>query len=164
MIDETKIIKKLQTRIDEFIKTHPEKKDCESVQTIREFIQLLENESEAAAGNGWIACTHKMPEVETEVLICAKRKYRDGNIKYITTTAIHEDGAMLENDSSWFWNDLDGEWDEENACMIIPEGWWEDRHYNPDDVYNNIVDDEVIAWMPLPEPCEENVSEKIGVI
>lgn len=45
MINETKIIKKLQTRIDEFIKTHPEKKDCESVQTIREFINLLEIEA-----------------------------------------------------------------------------------------------------------------------
>lgn len=65
MIDETKIIKKLQNRIDEFVKVHPDQKNCESVQTIREFMQLLE--SEAAAENGWIPCSERMPEVESEV-------------------------------------------------------------------------------------------------
>lgn len=59
---------------------------------------------------------------------------------------------MREEDSSWFWCDLvDGEWDEERDCMIIPEGWWEYRHFNPDDVYNNVVDEKVVAWRPLPE-------------
>lgn len=34
---------------------------------------------------------------------------------------------------------------------LIPEGWWEYRHYNPDDVYNCCLDDIVIGWMPLPK-------------
>ena len=74
MIDETKIIKKLQTRIDEFVKTHPDKKDCESVQTIKEFIQLLE--SEAAAGSGWIPCSERMPDIAgCKVLATLENKY-----------------------------------------------------------------------------------------
>ena len=52
--------------------------------------------------------------------------------------------------------DLDFNYDEENDCCYIPEGWWEYRHYNPDDVYNNTIDDEVTHWMPLPEIPEED--------
>ena len=33
---------------------------------------------------------------------------------------------------------------------IIPEGWWEYRHFNPDDVYNNKIDCPVVGWMPMP--------------
>lgn len=66
------------------------------------------------------------------------------------TTAIYEDGTVREEDSIWHWCDIDGEWDEERDCMIIPKGWWEDRRFNPDDVYNNVVDEKVLAWRPLP--------------
>lgn len=104
-----------------------------------------------AKNKGWIPCSEKMPPVETEVFIIAKRKNKYGEVRYITTTAMYEDGTVLENDSCWRWEEIEGEWDEENDCYIIPEGWWENRHYNPDEVYNNAVDDEVIAWQPLPD-------------
>ena len=100
----------------------------------------------------WIPVSERLPQTETEVFITAKRKYRDGTYREIVTTAMYEDGTVLENDSCWNWIEIDGEWDEENDCYIVPKGWWENRHYNPDEVYNNAVDDEVIAWMPLPEP------------
>ena len=110
--------------------------------------------------NNWIPVAERLPEVETEVLITAVRKYKDGERQYIVTTAMYEDGKMLEHDSCWRWEDIDGEWDEENDCMIIPEGWWEEGHYNPDDILNNAVDDEVIAWMPKPKPyCPEEPAE-----
>ena len=100
----------------------------------------------------WIPVSSgKLPVVETEVWIYAKRKYGDGSVRYITTTAMYEDGTMSENDSEWLWYDLDKEYDEERGCYIIPEGWWEYRHYNVDEVFNNCVCDEVIAWMPLPK-------------
>lgn len=93
---------------------------------------------------GWIPVEERLPECEKEVYIQTER----GN----KTTAIYEDGTMREEDSIWFWCDLlYGEWDEERDCMIIPEGWWEYRHFNPDDVYNNVVDEKVVAWRPLPE-------------
>ena len=45
MIDEKEVIKKLQKRIDIFVKEHPELNNSESVERIREFIHLLEIEA-----------------------------------------------------------------------------------------------------------------------
>lgn len=45
MVDEKIIIKKLEKRIDDFVKAYPEKKGCEQVEAIREFIHLLELEA-----------------------------------------------------------------------------------------------------------------------
>ena len=123
-------------------------------------IEIVKQEAEKfgtdinVGSNDWIPCSVAMPLVETEVFIVAKRKYHGGEVRYITTTAMYEDGTVLENDSCWRWEDIEGEWDEENDCYIIPEGWWENRHYNPDEVYNNVIDDEVIAWQPLPQPYQ----------
>lgn len=107
----------------------------------------------------WIPCGERLPECEQEVLICTKKKIyisRNSGFEWyeepIITPALYEDGTMLEVNSKWRWEDIDyAGWDEEEDCGIIPEGWWENRHFNPDEVYNNPVDKEVIAWMPLPE-------------
>ena len=52
------------------------------------------------------------------------------------------------------------EWDDTEDCGIIPEGWWENRHFNPDEVYNNPVDRNVVAWQPLPKPYESEDEEE----
>lgn len=98
--------------------------------------------------NEWISVKDGLPKAETEVLILAV-----GIGGYTTiTTAIYEDGKVSTDDSMWNWYDLDFNYDEETDQYLIPEGWWEYRHYNPDDVYNNCIDDIVTGWMPLPEP------------
>lgn len=110
----------------------------------------------------WIPCSERMPECEQEVLICTKKKSvgRDAYIDSIITPAMYEDGTMRENDSSWQWEDVDwAGWDDEEDCGIIPEGWWENRHFNSDEVCNSPVDQEVIAWMPLPEPYKDGDEE-----
>ena len=132
--------------------------ECDGEDTVKidEFLnEILASNFMTQKGCSWIPCSERMPEVETEVLILAKRKYRGGGHKYIVTTALYEDGTVRENDSRWQWYDIDGEWDEEEDCLIIPEGWWEYRHFNADEVYNNEVDCEVIGWQPLPEKPEE---------
>jgi len=105
---------------------------------------------EEAKGNGWIYCRDEMPPVEKEVFVLTKRKFSNNTFKYVCTTALYEDGTIRENDSCWNWEDVDGEWDEEEDCLIIPEGWWEYRHFNADGVLNNAIDCEVIAWQPMP--------------
>lgn len=122
---------------------------------IRQIVDVLEIQPKT----DWIPCEERLPEAEEEVYILAKRKYRDGGFKYITTTAMYEDGTIRENDSCWYWEDIEGEWDEEEDCYIIPKGWWECKHYNPDNCYNNAVDDEVIAWQPLPAPYKKEGAE-----
>lgn len=104
----------------------------------------------------WISVKERLPEVEKEVLICAVSKRSDGKEYKTITTALYEDGTVSEVNSCWVWMDIDGEWDEENDCRIIPKGWWEYRHFNPDEVYNNVIDEKVVAWMPLPEPYKED--------
>ena len=94
------------------------------------------------------------PKVETEVLIL----YRNDIDGYSITTAHYEDGSVFLQDSVWYWEDLPdwGTYDEERDDYKIPKGWWEYRHFNPDDVYNNKIDCSVMGWMPLPKlPWEE---------
>lgn len=68
------------------------------------------------------------------------------------TTAIYEDGTMPVEDSCWYWDEyMDFQYDKERDLLCIPEGWWEFRHFNPDGVYNNFIDEKVISWQLLPQ-------------
>lgn len=88
------------------------------------------------------------PKVEEEVLIL----FETACGGYGITTAHYEDGTLLSQDSIFYWDELAewGELDEEHDDYIIPKGWWEYRHFNQDEVYNNRVDYPARGWMPLP--------------
>lgn len=99
----------------------------------------------------WIPVTERLPKPEIDVLIvCNRNGYR------FVTPAIYEDGKMLTQDSVWNWNEIYtyGLYSEEADDYYIPEGWWENRQFNLDDVYNNPVDCVVTHWLPLPEAPE----------
>ena len=99
----------------------------------------------------WIPVTERLPKPEIDVLIvCNRNGYR------FVTPAIYEDGKMLTQDSVWNWNEIYtyGLYSEEADDYYIPEGWWENRQFNPDDVYNNPVDCAITHWMPLAEAPE----------
>lgn len=99
----------------------------------------------------WVSVEDRLPKAETDVLIaCNRNGYR------FTCPAIYEDGKMLRQDSVWNWNDIEsyGSYDEELDDYYIPEGWWENRQFNTDDVYNNQVDCAVTHWMPNPDAPE----------
>lgn len=95
-----------------------------------------------------------LPEAETEVLILYRRYGYLG-----ITTAHYEDGNVFSEDSEWNWEDLSdwGTYDEERDDYRIPEGWWEYRHFDSDDVCNNKIDCTVVGWMPLPEKLKKEV-------
>ena len=151
--------KKVCKILDDVFANRPSERDA--------LIVAVQKAFEALEDDGWIPVEERLPECEQEVLICTKKKVyvskKTGMEWYeesVITPAIYEDGTMLEVNSIWRWEDIDyAGWDEEEDCGIIPEGWWENRHFNPDDVYNNIVDKEVIAWMPLPKPYQPKEDE-----
>lgn len=105
----------------------------------------------------WVPVTERLPEPETDVLAVCNR-----NGCIFVVQAIYEDGKMLTEDSAWNWNDICeyGLYDEENDDYYIPEGWWEDRQFTPDDVYNNPIDCAVTHWMPLPDGLEVEKNDK----
>lgn len=99
----------------------------------------------------WIPVTERLPEPEVGVLVVCNR-----NGYIFVVQAIYEDGKMLTEDSAWNWNNICeyGLYDEETDDYYIPECWWEDRRFTPDDVYNNPIDCAVTHWMPLPDTPE----------
>ncbi len=101
----------------------------------------------------WIPVKDRLPVCEESVLVQAIRTFKGGDTITIITTGMYEDGTISECDSRWWWQDVDYEkWDDENDCMIIPKGWWEDKAYTPDGSVNYQIDDKVVAWMPKPSP------------
>ena len=99
-------------------------------------------------GDYWRRVKDKLPKPETEVLaICVRNGYR------FICPVIFEDGTMLTQNSMWNWYELGnyGTYSEENDDYFVPEGWWENRQFTPDDIYNNPVDCTVTHWMPLPK-------------
>lgn len=125
---------------------------CAILRAAADLIERLTAENAALREKQrWIPVTERMPEPETDVLaVCNRNGY------IFVIPAIYEDGKMLTQDSAWNWSDIDcyGLYDEEADDYYIPEGWWENRQFNPDDVYNNPVDCAVTHWMPLPEAPE----------
>lgn len=85
----------------------------------------------------WIPVSERLPEPETEVMILAEYKtYSFKGVvttRHIMTTGMYEDGSINTEDSEWHWETDGFEYDENLDAHIIPEGWWEYKHYNDDD-------------------------------
>ena len=99
----------------------------------------------------WISVEDALPVSETEVLaVCNRNGY------VFVVPAIYEAGEVLRGKSVWNWNDIEeyGVYNEKLDDWYVPTGWWENRQFNPDDVYNNPVDCSVTHWMPLPDAQE----------
>lgn len=91
------------------------------------------------------------PKVETEVMVLV-----DCGQGYCITTAFYEDGTVSQYESLWQWEDVDdyGIYDEEEDLYRLQKGWWEYRHFTPDDALECPIDKPVVGWMPLP-PAEK---------
>lgn len=92
------------------------------------------------------------PKVETEVLVLV-----DCGEGYCITTAFYEDGTVSQYESLWQWEDVDdyGIYDEEEDLYRLAKGWWEYRHFTPDDALECPIDKPVVGWMPLPEKLKK---------
>jgi hypothetical protein len=102
---------------------------------------------------GWIPCSEKLPENETEVEITyISKSYKTGETLYMTARAFYEDGTLPTEKSICIWNEGDNwEYDENTDSYIIPEGWFEGVSFSEE---FGIVDMPVIAWRYLTEPYQ----------
>lgn len=99
----------------------------------------------------WVSVKDALPVSETEVLaVCNRNGY------VFVVPAIYEAGEVLRGESSWNWNDIEeyGGYNEILDDWYVPTGWWENRKFTPDDVYNNPIDCKVTHWMQLPDAPE----------
>lgn len=137
MIDEKKVIKKLQDRIDDFVLKHPDKKDCEAVQTVEEFIQMLEEECKEQK-NGWILCSERMPEEHDTQMKKFKGTSQWESFMWekqsdtVLVTCLLESGECYVRTS----NTHDGKWHLGDGLI-------------------RVTSKDVIAWQPLPEVFKE---------
>lgn len=94
------------------------------------------------------------PKVETEMLVLV-----DCGKGYCITTAFYEDGTVSQYESLWQWEDVDdyGIYDEEEDLYRLKKGWWEYRHFTPEDALECPIDKPVVGWMPLPEKLKKEV-------
>ena len=131
------------------LKLGVEQGTIKTMSDVEDFIDEMTVFDKEALYQRWKNPDADPPKVETEVLIL----YLDEIGGYEITTAQYEDGNVLSEDSEWNWTDLCdwGEYDEEHDDYLIPKGWWEYRHFNSEEVYNNKIDCPVVGWMPLPK-------------
>lgn len=98
------------------------------------------------------------PKVETEVLVLV-----DCGKGYCITTAFYEDGTVSQYESLWQWEDVDdyGIYDEEEDLYRLRKGWWEYRHFTPEDALECPIDKPVVGWMPLPPEVLKNDDDTV---
>ena len=105
----------------------------------------------------WISVEERLPENEKTVLVATKHSFATHNgVREIVTVsaAFHTDGKTFSGDSKYNFDDGDVDliYDEDNDEYIVPEGWWESTYFTEQFA---AVDEEVLCWMPIPEPPEE---------
>ena len=100
----------------------------------------------------WIPVTERLPEPETELLLTVKRweqlgpKPEDGKYYHYVVYGCYEvnEDYMIENE------------DDENLTYInAPKRFWHYAtawEYGENIDYDYDITDEVVAWMPIPEP------------
>lgn len=134
------------------LKTGVEQGIIKSLRDVEDFIDEMTVYDEEMLYPRWENPDTNPPKPEMEVLILYC--YGTG---YGITTAFYEDGTILQHESAFYFEDIEewGTYDEENDEYRIPKGWWENRHYCPDDVPDYQVNDTVVGWMPLPNKPKE---------
>lgn len=100
--------------------------------------------------NGWISVKDRMPEAGVHVLVACKVRIIGGGAKLYVCDAFHTSKFSFIAVSAEY-DDIDCDYNEETDEYYYPEGWWEVIK-NWDDYGCVAIQDEVIYWMPLPEP------------
>lgn len=95
--------------------------------------------------DNWIKCTEKMPESQQRVLAFYTNEYGKNRIElacYIPSRTVKSEDYLSEDASGC------EEYDEENDCYWVIEGWFEDS-WEADTNWH--LNQDITHWMPLPK-------------
>ena len=134
-------------------------------QAVREFIKSYRHSTDVAfhmedhldeipAASPWHRVEEGLPDDEVPVLAMLHNTYGRNVVLKLCHIGHHK-----RTTEEYGWQEYEGEteYDEENDCFWIPEGWWE-SNYHEDNLNWEIdeTDGTITHWMPLPEPPKED--------
>ena len=135
---------------------HDCKRDMKSCQYDRDYslMDFCEWLDDAPTASPWHRVEERLPDDEVPVLAVLHNTYgRDVVLK------LFHIGHHKRTTEEYGWQEYEGEteYDEENDCFWIPEGWWE-SNYHEDNLNWEIdeTDGTITHWMPIPEPPKED--------
>jgi hypothetical protein len=107
---------------------------------------------EAQKADMWIHVTVQKPDSNRVVQVYIQRK--DGAKGRYVTNACYV-APKTQTTEDYGWENVDGEYDEENDCFWIPECWYEDNMIadNGNWVLNEEFD--IMKWRESPQPWKE---------
>ena len=109
--------------------------------------------ADAHTASPWHRVEDGLPDDEVPVLAILHNTYCRNVVLKLCHIGHHK-----RTTEEYGWQEYEGEteYDEENDCFWIPEGWWE-SNYHEDNLNWEIgkTDGTITHWMPLPEPPQE---------
>ena len=111
----------------------------------------------------WVDVKERLPQSQVTVLIAIKNAY---NGSYSITTGAHiNDHEVTTEEYGWQDYEGDTEYDEDNDCFWVKEGWWESNYVEDNANWEiDSVDGIVTHWMPLPDSPGKESIEATGKI
>lgn len=106
---------------------------------------------EATTVGGWISVKDRLPKSGENVLAWCEIHRLDGKPSGYVCKAFYSAKHSIQISA---YEEIDGEYDEDEDMYYLPECWWEKVH-NWEDYSYVVIEDFVTHWMPLPEPPKE---------
>ena len=129
-----------------------EEKECKDC--VIEKVMKVIDEAPTVAASPWHRVEDGLPDDEVPVLAVLHNTYGRNVVLKLCHIGHHK-----RTTEEYGWQEYEGEteYDEENDCFWIPEGWWE-SNYHEDNLNWEIgeTDGTITHWMPLPEPPKED--------
>lgn len=125
-------------------------KSCRWRETIEYVKRLVQNQTTASP---WHRVEDGLPDDEVPVLAMLHNTYGRNVVLKLCHIGHHK-----RTTEEYGWQEYEGEteYDEENDCFWIPEGWWESNYHEDNLNWEiNETDGAITHWMPLPEPPKE---------
>lgn len=114
--------------------------------------KLMVNAPEVKPEPKWIPCSERLPEKETVLATVETKTFK---YRYVCEAVWIPRWTWKASFDSW--EDC-SEYNEDEDEYYVLEGWYE-RVHNWDEYSYIGIEDNVIAWQPLPEPYREEGDE-----